>query len=531
MAAGAVDDREPEADAERVAGQARELVASGAVPDAIRLLTDALPRHDGAARGRVLLGLAQAHAVSGELVDAVRAAAGACELFRAAGERGAECDALISLAGALRRAGELPAAFSQLERAEDVARELADDRRLGSALRNLGVVCSLLGRHQQALSYLEEALRRQQGTELAQGLLQTRLSLLNARNRHAQSLPDPGQVRARSATLLPEWLALAAEAAEAGAPHLQLMALGNHAITLRDSGDHRGAIEALTALLPRYRQMGMRPNEGICWQHLGAAHAACGEHAQARECFEAAVQIHETAGSLDDLRDSLEGLSHALEALGDYRAALSALRRVREVEAKLNADKVHASATQREVRLELARLTNQWVQLAHKDPLTGLTNRRGLDAWWPEAFERASQGATLALLLIDIDHFKSINDRFGHAVGDRVLSAVAQRLEANCRASDLAVRYGGEEFLLAMRDADLAAATDAARRLRQSVASHPWRDVADGLAVTISVGVAEAAEAPDWEALVALADRRLYAAKVGGRDRVVADGAGVTSPG
>ena len=184
----------------------------------------------------------------------------------------------------------------------------------------------------------------------------------------------------------------------------------------------------------------------------------------------------------------------------------------------------HRSVAQRELRLELARLTSQWQRLASTDPLTGLANRRALEQWMSDIRPRVELGESLIVLLHDMDHFKAINDRFGHGVGDDVLRQVATLINANCRPNDLAVRYGGEEFLLALIGVEYEAAVEVAERLRTSVQAFTWTAIASELRVTISVGVAHAAEAHDTTALLTLADRRLYAAKHGGRNRVVYSG-------
>lgn len=139
-----------------------------------------------------------------------------------------------------------------------------------------------------------------------------------------------------------------------------------------------------------------------------------------------------------------------------------------------------------------------------------------------EALPKVECGEPLTLLLLDMDHFKSIDDRFGHAVGDAVLRQMGALLAASCRASDLAVRYGGEEFVLALTSVDRAAAVEIADRLRSTVAAHDWPSIAPGLSAAVSIGVASASEAGDAGALLALTDRRLYAAKHGGRNQVVA---------
>ena len=136
---------------------------------------------------------------------------------------------------------------------------------------------------------------------------------------------------------------------------------------------------------------------------------------------------------------------------------------------------------------------------------------------WP----RVEQGHPLAIVLLDLDHFKRVNDTHGHDTGDAVLRETAGLLQAHCRHADLAVRYGGEEFLLAMSGAERSAAETVAERLRSAIAAHPWSRLAAGLEVTTSVGLADAAEVLDAPALLTLADRRLYAAKYGGRNRVV----------
>ena len=156
------------------------------------------------------------------------------------------------------------------------------------------------------------------------------------------------------------------------------------------------------------------------------------------------------------------------------------------------------------------------------DELTGLGNRRFLERHLPALAQRAGERrAPLAMALIDLDHFKDVNDRFGHGCGDRVLVAVAQMLRDHVRASDLVVRLGGEEFLLVLPDAAPERAREVCERLRQCVAAHDWAALAPGLQVTASVGLAHAPP-HGVDDLYEAADRAMYAAKRAGRDRVVA---------
>jgi diguanylate cyclase (GGDEF)-like protein len=124
------------------------------------------------------------------------------------------------------------------------------------------------------------------------------------------------------------------------------------------------------------------------------------------------------------------------------------------------------------------------------------------------------------MAIADIDNFKQINDRFSHVIGDEVLRAVGRILRAACRPSDLAVRYGGEEFVLALPDTTLDHAHAACQRLRAAVAGHPWHDIHEGLQVTISIGVTAAASFDDPATMLAAADRQLYEAKRAGRNCV-----------
>jgi two-component system cell cycle response regulator len=134
-------------------------------------------------------------------------------------------------------------------------------------------------------------------------------------------------------------------------------------------------------------------------------------------------------------------------------------------------------------------------------------------------------GEPVSTLLIDIDHFKKINDSFGHDVGDEVLREFAVRLASNVRAIDLPCRYGGEEFVLVMPGTSLADAERIAERIRRHVAGAPFRvaAVSEPLSVTISIGVAaNSGPGDNPEALLKRADQALYEAKSSGRNRVIA---------
>ncbi|HEY1613220.1 MAG TPA: PleD family two-component system response regulator [Rhizomicrobium sp.] len=168
-------------------------------------------------------------------------------------------------------------------------------------------------------------------------------------------------------------------------------------------------------------------------------------------------------------------------------------------------------------------------EMAVTDQLTGLHNRRymtrHLDTLMADA---ASSGRPIAFLIIDIDHFKAVNDSFGHDVGDEVLREFAGRISANVRGIDLACRFGGEEFVIVMPDTEPSLAYTVAERLRTSVEKTPFSISCspNALNVTISIGMAGSDRPDDTaEALLRRADQALYRAKRDGRNRVVADAA------
>jgi two-component system cell cycle response regulator len=172
---------------------------------------------------------------------------------------------------------------------------------------------------------------------------------------------------------------------------------------------------------------------------------------------------------------------------------------------------------------------DQSLELAVTDQLTGLHNRRYMTGQIGALMKRAALGGEpVSLLLVDIDHFKKINDSFGHDVGDEVLKEFAARLASNVRAIDLPVRYGGEEFVIVMPDTQLTDARRIAERIRLHVAGSPFRAMSGDelLSVTISIGVASSQPGEDdAQGLLKRADEALYEAKSSGRNRVIAHAA------
>ena len=172
-------------------------------------------------------------------------------------------------------------------------------------------------------------------------------------------------------------------------------------------------------------------------------------------------------------------------------------------------------------------LQREYEQAAKTDLLTGVHNRRWMDEMFPRQIARSEHaGQPAALVMADIDHFKRLNDNYGHAIGDIVLKAVAQRLSDTLRPTDFLVRYGGEEFVALLPGATAETARIAAERVRPGGRGGEYlsTDASSTLRVTISLGIAIPEPGDTLERLIERADVALYQAKAGGRNQVVAPG-------
>ena len=159
--------------------------------------------------------------------------------------------------------------------------------------------------------------------------------------------------------------------------------------------------------------------------------------------------------------------------------------------------------------------------LATQDPLTRLLNRRGLEDALQISLANASRrGLSTSAIMVDIDHFKRVNDSFGHEVGDHVIRQVADIISRLCRASDVVARTGGEEFLLVLPETDLDSARILAERIREAIGERPLLVDFQRIAITVSIGVANISGEADLDALAQEADRAMYLAKRSGRNRV-----------
>jgi diguanylate cyclase (GGDEF)-like protein len=356
-------------------------------------------------------------------------------------------------------------------------------------------------------------------------------------------------------------------AAEAGEPLLQLAVLNNYVYVALIHDDPRGVamVEQMRALIEREvgdscpsawldtialgllaagrldeaaevseAAVRVAPEDlvepsstAMCILTQAKVERASGNLAGAAQKAEAAVDFARRAGATEAAVHGLAELAELAALDGDYRRAYELLsERNREWDRfQTERSELHAVTLQAIYAVEVERQRRLALEaLADSDPLTGLFNRRYMTRQLAQLVQ-----SPVALALVDIDHFKQINDRFSHEAGDRVLMRLASILTAGMASAGhgaFAARIGGEEFVLAFSEGDTERARERCERIRAEVEGHDWNEVAVGLRVTVSVGLAvDRSGGGEGSALLGRADAQLYRAKRQGRNRVILEAA------
>lgn len=328
------------------------------------------------------------------------------------------------------------------------------------------------------------------------------------------------------AVVLSRWAMLMAR--EAGARRTEATAVANLAESLAACGRPQEGLD----LLDGWRAdptLDTVPTIGHHRQTRGIILLALGRRDEAARLLE--VSIAEAPTRTHEIH-ARRALASLLEDTGDVAGALDHYKRMFSLVTEQASERAQLAAGVAAVRLETAQaqaralaLANEAADLhehseklrrqAMEDPLTGLPNRRRLDELL------ASDLTTSSVVILDVDHFKHVNDDHSHLVGDAVLRVLADLMRRSCRQGDIVARFGGEEFAMVMRGASREGALALAERTRRSVETYDWGSLAPGLAVTASFGAALGTEASSSIELLALADSRLRSAKSAGRNRVV----------
>ena len=352
--------------------------------------------------------------------------------------------------------------------------------------------------------------------------------------------------------------------ADVGDPERLLTVLNNLAVLEYETGNTTAALAAAQRLAQFCGPDGMHPSyaETIARAHLGAGDLEAAEtmvelgleiwrgrgDAQAVTPAELALTHVEILMAQDRLDEATTHLDHCFQvcaerdlrgirvqamkvqaalfaARGDHAGAYEAHRAFHEEFLTVRSHQQEAAARTRQALAQTAEARAEAQQFWHQartDPLTELVNRRFVDEELPRLLKDAvHRGEPLVAAIVDVDHFKAINDRFSHDVGDQVLRHLAATMAAAARDRGFAARLGGEEFLFVQVGVPTAEAVSRLEELRLTVAARDWQDVDPALAVTISTGVAVAEETDTQLTLLARADARLYRAKQTGRNRIV----------
>jgi two-component system cell cycle response regulator len=253
------------------------------------------------------------------------------------------------------------------------------------------------------------------------------------------------------------------------------------------------------------------------------------------KCFDAAQEALDTCRELCADRELAAVSARVREEQAALYATTGRYAEAYEEHRAFHAEATALHSAQRDARAramqavfeanEARRASDHFREMAHRDALTGLYNRRYINERVPALLqESAAAGRPLSLAIIDLDHFKRINDTFSHATGDTVLQHVAELLEEAAAGAAIAARMGGEEFLLVYPGVDAVEAGQRCERLRLRMRAHAWEPITGSLQVTTSVGMTTTVDGHGtFTSLLAQADRNLYTAKRTGRDRVVGD--------
>jgi diguanylate cyclase (GGDEF)-like protein len=422
---------------------------------------------------------------------------------RSLGAPGLVSRSLSSLAGVVELLGDHPHAVTLLHKADEEAQRDSDKVAQFSAVVNLaGALCRsgrtlahlpgpLAPTEAQAADLREALAVVQRAKALAQGHVRWEMVCAEIECLSLEALGRLAEMRA--AVDRHRALAIQAKAPDARAESELL-----HADWLLASGR---ALEACEALDQQVDAVAAQRNEGCrrwWWRSRYRAFKAAGADAQALAALEAMV----------------------VQVRRDRELSLNAQARVLLGEVRMEIAQQELAQLRREAQ-ELRERADVATQTSLLDPLTGLANRRALDARLRAVLPMGPgpvEGFSLAL--IDIDHFKQINDGWGHDVGDTVLCEIALLLTGGVRGGDFVARIGGEEFVVLLWGQALDDASLACERLRQQVQAHDWSRFVPGRQVTVSMGLACAQPLDDAAQLLRRADQWMYAAKREGRNRL-----------
>ncbi|RUM00409.1 GGDEF domain-containing protein [Rhizobium chutanense] len=435
-------------------------------------------------------------------------------------------------------------AIEEATRALDLADKVADAKAQSLATNVIGIIFWYNKQPDRAI------LMSERSVELARSIGDKTYEcwwLVNLGGAHseggyiAQALGKPEEAQrmlTRALELTEQALDIAIETGDRWAARI---CLGNNADYYSHLGEHEKALQCMDRYQLFQENSYVRDRQQYLYT-LGQIYINYGKFADARSLLLEAMELIGEGGSFDSYIQIYFYLSQAHEGLGQFDLALESHKKYHQAYLQNSAERTQQRTRLAEIYYETKRLkevaeteskradtleasyqklqeeTDILASAVYLDALTGLYNRKYLDSRFKEL---TTEKRPYSIAMLDVDHFKSVNDNFSHMIGDQVLSAIGTILRNQLRITDQAIRFGGEEFVVLLAGAPRGAA-DVCERLRSAVEQWDWSEICNGLRVTISIGVASTLSAKSPDKILAIADQNLYAAKKTGRNRVVA---------
>jgi diguanylate cyclase (GGDEF)-like protein len=468
----------------------------------------------------------------GDVEDAARAGNEAVLVAERLGDRAGQVDALNLLSFAYLNLALYDEALDSIERSIERALTLDDPELRSGTFNRAGTIRSAMGDFAEAAELFDRASEEIAGGGVSSETvfcLLTNTADLVVQEAHSGREVDTDRLH-RGVDLSQRALVLAHEV---GNPYRQALSLLNSGTLSAYLGDAEVAETTLATAMALTREHGYRGLEVGVLETLAMDAQRRRAFAEAVERFDDVVALATEVHDASVLARAFHNTAQCHEELGQFREALAAYRRFHDLESTQRTQTAEVRARLLGQTVELSELRHEAASLgrqAHEDPLTGLDNRRSFDVALPELLAGACERDLVCVALLDVDHFKRVNDTFGHAVGDEVLRRLGVIMREEVRRRDVLARIGGEEFALVCllpgpeRVDHLADGMQLRLdRLRRKVSETCWDEVVPGLHVTVSIGavLTGLSGAQSADDLLRAADELLYAAKAAGRDRVL----------
>lgn len=475
-------------------------------------------------------------------------------LAKSINDRGSEANALCNMASIYTQIGDNATALETFYSSLPLYEEMGNEHMMAIALHNIGINYTVLKDPKAAIPVLERglAILEKKGDRYHIASL---VDVLGAAHIDLNQVETGLEYLYRGLRIFEDL----------GMPALVAMCLARIAGTLIK----QGRFEEGEALLERSLAVNGKAGDRLHYcETLGRLGDLYAVPTFSRHSDEKAIQLLQEARLIGEELDSFtllcsmySLLADLYERQGNLKEALAFHRLMYQAEKRLFNEQSDERVKNLQVRFDVAQaqqaaeIARRDAEIAHLrtvelaealqeaerlraladaqarlDGLTGIPNRRYLDEMLTEEWKRSIwSGSLLTVVLIDIDHFKRINDNFGHGIGDVALRYMASILQNSCRSNDMVARYGGEEFAMILPATDAATGRVLCEKIRAQVEAEDWSQIAPGLQVTISIGLCDVAtlllhrdrKTASSSALLTIADQNLYAAKTNGRNQVV----------